>query len=119
MRHLIQALFGYGKVTLMIIVLPLGAVTHLDASSGKNAKMVTALDTKYQVTVKSNDAAAMDQILADDFILVTGRGKSFQRGRNVRIARGTDSGFQLEPHRLFTAEGIGKIKLVFAAADPI
>jgi ketosteroid isomerase-like protein len=50
-------------------------VTELNASSEEDAKIVAALDTKYQAAVKSNDAAAMDQILADDFILVTGRGK--------------------------------------------
>jgi len=59
----------------MTIALPLGAVTELNASSEEDANIVAALDNKYQAAVKSNDAAAMDQILADDFILVTGRGK--------------------------------------------
>jgi len=36
-------------------------------------KIVSRLDTEYQTAVKSNDAATMDRILADDFVLVTGR----------------------------------------------
>lgn len=39
-----------------------------------DAAEVARLDTAYQAAVKANDAAAMDTILADDFVLVTGRG---------------------------------------------
>jgi|SRR5581483_116029 len=35
---------------------------------------VGSLDTQYQQAVKNNDAATMARILADDFILVTGKG---------------------------------------------
>jgi len=41
--------------------------------------IVAALDTEYQAAVKNNDAATMDRILADDFILVTGRGKVYDK----------------------------------------
>jgi len=37
---------------------------------------VAALDTEYQAAVKANDVATMDRILADDFVLVTGLGKT-------------------------------------------
>jgi ketosteroid isomerase-like protein len=40
---------------------------------------VAALDIQYQAAVKANDAAAMDRILADDFVLVTGRGQAFKK----------------------------------------
>src|SRR5215469_11729613 len=72
---LIRVLSGHRKLILMIIALPLGAATDVNASSEEVAKTVAALDTKYQAAVKSNDAAAMDQILTDDFALVNGRGK--------------------------------------------
>src|SRR6266513_891546 len=39
-------------------------------------KTVAALDTEYQAAVKNNDVAIMDRILADDFALVSGLGKS-------------------------------------------
>jgi ketosteroid isomerase-like protein len=37
------------------------------------------LDTEYQAAVKINDVAALDRILADDFVLVTGRGRIFTK----------------------------------------
>lgn len=50
-------------------------------------KAVAALDTQYQAAVKQNDAATMDRILADDFILVTGRGKTYTKADLLRDAR--------------------------------
>ena len=86
-RDLIQVLSGYGKLILMIIALSFGTATHLNASSEEDAKTVAALDTKYQAAVKSNDAATMDQILADDFVLVTGHGKVSSKGDLIESAR--------------------------------
>lgn len=48
----------------------------VDSSAGSDdAKTVAALDKQYQEAVKGNDAATMDRILADDFLLVTGTGR--------------------------------------------
>ena len=52
----------------------LTAFSVANASPESDQKDVAKLDTEYQAAVKSNDAAAMDQILADDFILVEGDG---------------------------------------------
>ena len=71
----------------MMIAVPLGAATDLNASPEEDAKTVAALDTKYQLAVKSNDAAAMDQILADDFVLVNGRGKVSTKADLLESAR--------------------------------
>ena len=87
MRHLIQLLSGYRKLILLIIGLSLGAAIELNASPEEDAKTVAALDTKYQAAVKANDAVIMDQILADDFILVTGRGKVFSKADLLESAR--------------------------------
>jgi ketosteroid isomerase-like protein len=86
-RDLIQVVSGYGKLILIIIALSFGTATDLNASSEKDAKTVAALDTKYQAAVKSDDAATMDQILADDFVLVTGRGKVSNKSDLVESAR--------------------------------
>jgi ketosteroid isomerase-like protein len=51
-------------------------------------KVVAALDTQYQAAVKANDAATMDRILADDFVLVTGRGQAFTKADLLKDARG-------------------------------
>ena len=84
---LIRALSGYGKLILIITALTSGAATDLNGSSEEDAKTVAALDTKYQAAVKSNDAATMNQILADDFVLVTGRGKVFRKADLIESAR--------------------------------
>ena len=86
-RDLIQVLSGYGKLILMIAALSLGSATDLNASSDQDAQTVAALDTKYQAAVKSNDAVTMDQILADDFVLVTGRGKVSSKADLIESAR--------------------------------
>jgi ketosteroid isomerase-like protein len=49
--------------------------------------IVAALDTQYQAAVKANDAATMDRILADDFVLVTGRGQAFRKADLLKDAR--------------------------------
>jgi ketosteroid isomerase-like protein len=72
-RHFSPVLPGLGLT--LIFVLSLTVTKKLHASSEEDTKSVAALDTKYQAAVKANDAATMDQILADDFILVNGRGK--------------------------------------------
>jgi ketosteroid isomerase-like protein len=50
-------------------------------------KHIIVLDTQYQRAVKMNDAATMDRILADDFILVTGRGKAYTKADLLKEAR--------------------------------
>src|SRR5438477_3344312 len=72
---------------ILIVVLALGAASKLKASPEEDAKTVAALDTKYQAAVKANDATTMDQILADDFVLVTGRGKVYSKADLIESAR--------------------------------
>ena len=65
------------------------ACAGLSASAAANDERaaVAALDTQYQAAVKSNDVATMDRILADDFVLVTGKGKSYTKADLLRAAR--------------------------------
>jgi ketosteroid isomerase-like protein len=74
------------SIVLVIAVMQLAA-TRLNADREQDAKTVAALDTKYQAAVKANDAATMDQILADDFTLVTGRGKIYGKTDLINSAR--------------------------------
>jgi ketosteroid isomerase-like protein len=60
------------------------------ASADTDRAAVAALDTQYQAAVKRNDAAAMARILADDFVLVTGLGKSFHKADLLAQARSQD-----------------------------
>jgi ketosteroid isomerase-like protein len=45
----------------------------------RDKETVAALDTEYQAAVKRNDAATMDRILSDDFLLVTSSGKIYTK----------------------------------------
>jgi ketosteroid isomerase-like protein len=58
-----------------------------NASAADDHKAVAALDTQYQAAVKANDAATMDRILADDFLLSTGSGKKYTKADLLSEAR--------------------------------
>lgn len=57
------------------------------AGTSNDGATVAALDTRYQAAVKNNDAVTMDSILADDFILVVGSGKTFTKADLLKEAR--------------------------------
>ena len=66
------------------------AVIGVQAASAPVAgdqRIVAALDTQYQEAVKKNDADTMTRILADDFVLVTGSGKTYTRSQLLEQAR--------------------------------
>ncbi len=56
-------------------------------SNHDDAAAVAALDTEYQAAVERNDAAAMDRILADDFVLIGGKGKVYTKEDLLAEAR--------------------------------
>jgi ketosteroid isomerase-like protein len=72
---------------ILIVVLSLSTAINLNASPEEDAKSVATLDTKYQAAVKANDATTMEQILADNFALVTGRGSVFSKADLLDSAR--------------------------------
>lgn len=57
------------------------------ASPEDDRQLVAALDTQYQEAVKRNDAETMGRILADDFVLVLGTGKTYTRDDLLETAR--------------------------------
>ena len=56
-------------------------------SAAEDEKAVEALDIEYQAAVKQNNVATMDHILADDFVLVTGLGKTYTKADLLQEAR--------------------------------
>lgn len=52
-----------------------------------DARIVAALDAEYQEAVRRNDEVTMDRILADDFVLVTGRGAVYDKADLLAEAR--------------------------------
>ena len=64
------------------------------AAPQDDAKAVIVLDTEYQAAVKNNDATTMGRILADDFILVTGRGKVYNKADLLKSARDKEAVYE-------------------------
>lgn len=58
-----------------------------DASHSKDGDAVKELDARYQKAVRENDVATMDAMLTDDFILVTGLGKTYSKADLLKEAR--------------------------------
>jgi len=70
-------------VPLLLVLL---GPTPLAAGPAGDAAAVAALDTEFQSAVKHNDAATIRRILADDMVLVTGRGAVFTARQHVESA---------------------------------
>jgi ketosteroid isomerase-like protein len=68
---------------VIVLRLGLGAVSRMT----DDRQIVEALDVEYQTAVKHHDIATMDRILADDFVLVTGRGRVFTKADLLTEAR--------------------------------
>jgi ketosteroid isomerase-like protein len=87
-RRLPLAVVAFGaSVVLATAAMPMRAAAD-------DAAAVARLDAEYQAAVKRNDPAAMDRILADDFVLVTGRGQTFTKEDLLREARNKTSTYE-------------------------
>jgi len=73
-----------GAALALLALIAAGCATALPVD---DAKAVADLDTQYQLAVRNNDAAGMDRILADDIVLVTGRGRTFSKADLLNEAR--------------------------------
>ena len=65
-------------------------------STSEIEAMIAALDTEYQTAVKINDAATMDRILTEDFILVTGHGKVYNKTDLLNAAKNKDAIYEYQ-----------------------
>src|SRR6266566_6749915 len=84
-------------IAIAVAVIVLAVMTLVGRqvlAADDDRKAVAALDTEYQAAVKKNDAATMDRILADDFILVTGRGKVYNKADLLKSARDQDAVYE-------------------------
>ena len=74
-----------GCMALAVLALPSAATTGSSATT--DLKILSALDKEYQKAVEQNDAATMARILADDYVLVDGNGKSYTKADLVDDAK--------------------------------
>jgi len=86
-------------ISLLIVI----AVPAAIASSADDEKTVAALDTQYQAAVRKNDVETMDRILADDYVLVTGSGKTYNKTDLLDDAR---SGQVIYEHQEDTSQTV-------------
>ena len=68
---------------------------------------VARLDAVYQSAVKANDVAIMDEILADDFVLVTDRGASLTKADLIKEAQEKRTIYEHQE----VAEGTQKVRI--------
>jgi ketosteroid isomerase-like protein len=104
---LLTSLVAAGGVLLL-------GFTGARPSAEDDAATVAALDTKYQAAVEANDWAGMDAILADDFVLVTGTGKVFNKADLLNEARGKQLIYQYQKDSAQTVRVWGNTAVVTA-----
>jgi ketosteroid isomerase-like protein len=83
-------------------------------SPDADARAVAALDTQYQAAVKAHDASTMDGILADDFLLVTGSGKTYSKADLLAEARSTSTHYDHQEDTNQTVRILGDSAVVTA-----
>jgi ketosteroid isomerase-like protein len=66
------------------------------AAPAEDAKIVAALDIKFQDAVKRNDAAVMRQILHPDMVLVLGDGQVITREQQLKAARNREISYEIQ-----------------------
>jgi uncharacterized protein (TIGR02246 family) len=95
-------------------VIGLTTPNNARASAADDRKAVAALDTEYQAAVKRNDAATMARILADDFVLVTGSGKTYTKEDMLSDARSKDASYERNDEDVQTVRVWGDTAVVTA-----
>lgn len=82
------AVFAVAAAAAFVIPATSSTAGEAQADHSRNDEaVVAALDTQYQAAVKRNDAETVDRILADDMVLVTGRGTVIPKSGFVQDAR--------------------------------
>ena len=98
------------QISALLIAPP--AIAAATASDDRG--VVAALDTQYQAAVKSNDGATMSRILADDFVLVVGRGTVFTKTDLLKNAENKDDVYEHQEDTLQAVRQWGNTAVVTA-----
>jgi ketosteroid isomerase-like protein len=79
---------------LFAITMSIAPAEAAGPSPDADRAAVAALDTEYQAAVERNDAETMGRILAEDFVLVVGSGKTYTRADLLESARRKDAVYE-------------------------
>ncbi|HSQ29773.1 MAG TPA: nuclear transport factor 2 family protein [Gemmatimonadaceae bacterium] len=91
------------------------AASSIGAQQPRDAKAaVAALDKQYQAAVKANDTATMNRILAEDFVLVNGRGQAFTKADLLKSAASRDFSYEQQDDTNQTVRVWGNTAVVTA-----
>jgi|HubBroStandDraft_6_1064221.scaffolds.fasta_scaffold07840_2 ketosteroid isomerase-like protein len=101
-------------VGLIISIAPATAKRESNSSTEDDQKTVAALDTEYQAAVKINDASTMNRILADDFVLVTGSGKTYTKADMINDAKSAGTSYERNDEDIQTVRVWGSTAVVTA-----
>ena len=75
---------------------------------------ILALDRQYQDAVFRNDAAAIARLLPEDFVLVTGHGKTVRRDDLLREARGRLAEYERQHDAQQAVHFVGEVAVISA-----
>ena len=98
----------------VVVLAVMTVVGRLVSAADDDRKAVASLDTEYQAAVKKNDAATMDRLLADDFVLVTASGKTYTKADLLNEARGGRTAYEHQEDTMQTVRVWGDTAVVTA-----
>jgi ketosteroid isomerase-like protein len=101
-------------VGLIVGIIPAAAKRGSNSSIDDDKRTVAALDREYQAAVKINDASTMNRILADDFTLVTGSGKTYTKADMLNDAKGAATNYERNDEDIQTVRVWGNTAVVTA-----
>jgi ketosteroid isomerase-like protein len=101
-------------LALTLGMIPTPAMRGAGSSIADDRNTVAALDTEYQAAVKVNDASTLGRILADDFVLVTGSGKTYTKTDMVKDAQSGDTSYERNDEDVQTVRVWGDTAVVTA-----
>ncbi|WP_242111494.1 nuclear transport factor 2 family protein [Luteimonas aquatica] len=84
------------------------------AACPKDAAAIVALDREYQAAVERRDAGAIERLLPEDFILVTGKGRVYGKADLLAEARGDEVVYQRQDDASHVVRFIGETAVVTA-----
>lgn len=102
------------KVSMAGAVAALWLAAAPAAACSPDKAEIAALDTAYQAAVQRKDVAAMERLLADDFVLVSGKGKVYDKAAVLRSEGASDLRYERQDDSMQVVRFLGDVAIVTA-----